>query len=129
MESRGKNQVFLHHIYEYQKGLRNLILHTTAEKEKNYISKRLEAEGIAYLICRIKTNINVFFGDSACIEVVRSFGCKSLCDYTPEQDFILGIMLGYDRLKQCSRYLNQQNIIQTSEKSCRKNIDMKTKIS
>lgn len=26
-------EVFIHHIYEYQKGIRNLILHTT-EKEK-----------------------------------------------------------------------------------------------
>jgi len=47
----------------------------------------------------------VFFGNRVCIEVLKRFGKRSLADFTAEEDFVLGIMLGYDRLKQCERYL------------------------
>ncbi|RLD17868.1 MAG: DUF2023 domain-containing protein, partial [Caldiserica bacterium] len=30
---------------------------------------------------------------------------RLLSNLTEEEDFILGIMLGYDRLKQCERYM------------------------
>ena len=33
---------------------------------------------------------------------------RSLSDLTDEEDFILGVMLGYDRLKQCERYLKRK---------------------
>jgi len=32
----------------------------------------------------------------------------SLSDLTDEEDFILGTMLGYDRVKQCERYLKRK---------------------
>ncbi|NLF41588.1 MAG: DUF2023 family protein, partial [Bacteroidales bacterium] len=51
----------------------------------------------------------VFFGAKDCVEVVKTFVQKKLNELTPEQDFMLGIMLGYDRLKQCGRYLTQKN--------------------
>ncbi len=34
-------EVLVHHIYEYEKGLRNLILHTTSKNLKLEIEKRL----------------------------------------------------------------------------------------
>jgi hypothetical protein len=40
--------------------------------------------------------------------VIREIGDKKLNELTPEEDFILGIMLGYDRLRQCNRYLKQK---------------------
>lgn len=55
--------------------------------------------------------INVFFGAKDCVDVVKTFVSKKLNELTPEQDFILGIMLGYDRLKQCERYLKLNNNI------------------
>ncbi|MBN2063189.1 MAG: DUF2023 family protein, partial [Sedimentisphaerales bacterium] len=35
-------------------------------------------------------------------------GKPKLSDFTPEEDYILGIMLGYDRLKQCQRYVSMK---------------------
>ena len=106
----GKNalnslHVFCHHIYEYKKGLRNLVLTTEKAENKDVIEKRIKKEKIPYLIHEIEGNkINVFFGDQACIDVISTFN-KRLNKIDPEQDFILGIMLGYDKLKQVKRYL------------------------
>jgi hypothetical protein len=102
-------KVLNHHIYEYKRGLRNLILHTTKKSDKDPIEKRLQDENIDYLVTKVNdSKINVFFGHQSCIEVVKSFEITSLNKLTDEQDFILGIMLGYDRLKQCNRYLKRK---------------------
>lgn len=107
---RSENtHVFLHHVYEYKKGLRNLILHTTSRENETKIRDRLERERVAYLIYPLgKDKINVFFGESICIDVIKQIGKSNLCDYTDEEDFLLGIMLGYDRKKQCERYLQRK---------------------
>jgi hypothetical protein len=100
-------QVFCHHVYEYLKGLRGLILHTTVKSEEKTIKEKLEINGIEYLIYEIPGGkINVFFGSHECIEVIRCIGKRDLRQYTAEEDFILGIMLGYARDKQCERYLS-----------------------
>lgn len=102
--------VFNHHIYEYKRGLRNLILHTTKRSYQAEIEKRLTDEHIAYIISTVNdTKINVFFGHRHCIEILASFDTLSLDKLTHEQDFILGIMLGYDRLKQCKRYMEKRD--------------------
>lgn len=99
-------KVFQHHIYEYRKGLRNLILHTVSEQYRGRIEDKLEKLGIAYQIYPLKNgNIKVFFGANECVDVIKAIGKESLTDYTPEEDFILGTMLGYDQLQQCRRYL------------------------
>ncbi|AEH61392.1 Domain of unknown function DUF2023 [Methanosalsum zhilinae DSM 4017] len=106
----GNMQVFRHHIYEYQKGLRHLILHTTSQCFEDEIISLLEKKRIDYLIQPASgKKINVFFGDRRCIEVLNRIGRKNLSRFTDEEDFILGIMLGYDRLKQCERYLERKN--------------------
>lgn len=98
-------KVFHHHIYEYKKGLRELILTTEKITSQEYIESRLKKEKIAYLINKITdTKINVFFGSDICIKVVERFN-SSLNKLTPEEDFILGTMLGYSKLQQCERYL------------------------
>ena len=101
-------KVFKHHIYEYKKGIRHLILTTEKAKHRNTIETRLEHENIPYLINEVGENsINVFFGDKSCVDVVKTFDSR-LNKLTPEQDFMLGIMLGYDRVKQCDRYLRMK---------------------
>jgi hypothetical protein len=50
----------------------------------------------------------VFFGADECVAVIRAIGKTSLSDYTPEEDFILGTMLGYGRLQQCARYIRMR---------------------
>lgn len=102
--------VFLHHVYEFKKGVRNLILHTTKSEHEATIRERLEREHISYLICPIgHQKINIFFGEDICIDVIKTIGKLYLFDYTDEEDFLLGIMLGYDRKKQCARYLQRKN--------------------
>lgn len=99
-------QVLGHHLYEYCKGLRNLVLHTLERCDVPKAAARLDSAGIDYEVYPLGTRrANIFFGASECIAVVRKIGKPSLNDYTPEEDFILGIMLGYERRKQCDRYL------------------------
>lgn len=106
----GNMQVLRHHMYEYQKGLRNLILHTTSAYLEDEIVSLLEKNNLNYLIQPSSSHkINVYFGDKECISVLRKMGGKRLSDFTCEEDFILGIMLGYDRLKQCERYLQRKD--------------------
>ena len=101
-------KVFLHHIYEYNKGLRHLVLYTGPDCECSSIEEKLGKRGIPYVIQQIgAARVNVFFGDAACVEVVRAFAEKPLSEWTPKEDFILGIMLGYDRRQQCVRFLER----------------------
>lgn len=97
-------RVFYHHIYEYKKGLRSLVLTTEKASNRDVIENRLKKENIPYLINEVgNKNINVFFGNPDCIKVVKTLD-KKLDKITPEQDFMLGIMLGYDKILQCQRY-------------------------
>ena len=99
-------EVFRHHIYEFKKGLRNLILHTAPAGDVPEIVRTLEGQGIAFKLSYLRNgHVNVFFGHPDCIAVLDIFGDKSLSDYTREEDFILGIMLGYGRLEECRRYV------------------------
>lgn len=98
-------RVFNHHIYEYEKGLRNLVLTTEKVKYRDFIENKLQNRKIDYAINDIGNGkINVFFGEKSCVNVVKTFSPR-LNELSAEQDFILGIMLGYDRVKQCDRYL------------------------
>lgn len=97
--------VFHHHIYEFKKGLRNLVLTTEKSINRKVIVDRLAKENIDFIVHKIAENkINVYFGKKSCIDVIKTFD-KKLSKLSPEQDFILGTMLGYDRLQQCDRYL------------------------
>lgn len=101
-------QVLLHHIYEYKKGLRNLVLHTMNAIERSKTEIILQRKNIQYFIQVVNSQkINVFFGNPRCIKIIHAFGDKSLSDFTDEEDFMLGIMLGYDRMQQCDRYIKR----------------------
>lgn len=109
-------KVFLHHIYEYKKGLRSLILTTEKASNKDYIVERLEREKIPYVINPAgERTINVFFGNEQCIKVVSTFD-KRLNKLSPEHDFMLGIMLGYDKIIECTRYLKKIGLKPNSAK-------------
>ncbi|MFZ2071790.1 MAG: DUF2023 family protein [Halobacteriota archaeon] len=119
-------EVFIHHIQEYKKGLRTLVLHTTKASERDAIEKKLKREMIDYYIQKVNgTKINVFFGNSICIDVIKQMNFESLSNLTDEEDFILGTMLGYDRLKQCERYLKRKrNGTNNLEKADSKSISL-----
>lgn len=100
-------QVLKHHVYEYKKGIRNMVLHTMKSTEKEKAIFFLQMKDVHFWISEVnKFKINIFFGNPEC---VKSFQAKLLNKLTPEQDFILGIMLGYNREQQYSRYLKQHN--------------------
>ncbi|PID27833.1 MAG: hypothetical protein CSB55_07230 [Candidatus Cloacimonadota bacterium] len=102
--------VFLHHIYEYEKGIRKLVLHTLHKKHEEFVINRLKSCDIPYIIQYLDNDrFNVFFGNELCIATLERIGNKPLNRFSPEEDFILGIMLGYDRLIQCERYLKTSN--------------------
>ncbi|WP_319475799.1 DUF2023 family protein [Marispirochaeta aestuarii] len=104
-------KILYHHIYEYKKGLRSLVLHTLASEYLHEAECRLKRNDISYIVHRVnETKANIFFGDRNCVAVVASFGEKSLYDLTPEEDFILGIMLGYSRIEQCRRYIKRSRL-------------------
>jgi len=99
-------QVFYHHIYEFKKGVRDMILCTLPSECENKVVSRLEKNKICYMIHKLQNgNINVFFGKAECILVARKI-CegKALNQLTDEEDFMLGILLGYSVCEQCRRY-------------------------
>lgn len=97
------------HLYEYKRGVRKLVLHTARAEKRGDIEARLQREGISFVIIGVsESKINIFFGESACVDVVRDIGKPRLADYTAEEDFLLGTMLGYDVVKQCDRYLKKK---------------------
>lgn len=101
-------KVLSHHIYEYKKGIRKLILHTLNASFRPQVEAKLKHHGIDYIIREVSpTKMNIFFGSKECVELIRCFGNKKLNEFTPEEDFILGTLLGYDSLQQCRRYLQK----------------------
>ena len=87
-----------------------LVIPPLMEKYSNKIYKfSLKKDNIDFVIHDIdKNKINVYFGAKECIDVIKTFNPK-LNELSAEQDFMLGIMLGYDRVKQCARYMRIKN--------------------
>lgn len=105
-------QVFYHLIYEYQKGLRDLCLFTCLRDFEEKIKIALKNQNISYLICPVENNkINVFFGMFACLEIIKQFSCEELNKLSIEEDFILGMMLGYAKPQQYQRFLDRKKLL------------------
>ena len=104
-------QVFHHLVYEYQKGLRDLSLFTCSSELLEKIEKSLRVQKIDFLVYHLKGDkINVFLGCPECLEIIRSFSTSDLSCITPEEDFILGMMLGYAKFQQYQRLLSRKKI-------------------
>lgn len=103
-------RVFYHLIYEYKKGVRDMMLYTLPSSSEKEVITRLENNAISYMIQKLDNgNINVFFGKKECLTVANKI-CKNrpLNRLNPEEDFILGILLGYSIHEQCCRYCRKQ---------------------
>lgn len=103
-------QIFNHHIYEYKKGVRDMVLCTLPGYLEQKVVQKLERNDICYMIQKIKNgNINVFFGKEECLVVINNL-CKNktLDQLTPEEDFMLGTLLGYSVCEQCRRYCKRK---------------------
>lgn len=102
-------KVLMNHIYEYQKGVRNMVLFTCNKRYEEFATLRLKSQHIDYLIRKAgNNNINIFFGRKSCLDAIRLIVDKPLTQMTPEEDFILGAMLGYDICGQCERYCERK---------------------
>ena len=94
-------KMFMHHIYEYKKGVRDLILCTMCRTCAELVTERLRRQQIEYLAQDIdgqRVNLRMFID-------------KPLNRLTPEEDFMLGTMLGYDIPMQCERFCNRKRTL------------------
>lgn len=101
----GEIKVLLNHIYEYKKGIRHLILHTLNKCYLPIAIERLKSQGICYTVQEASEHaVNLYFGRPECVETIRLITTRPLNQLSPEEDFILGALLGYDLRMQCERF-------------------------
>ncbi len=87
-------KVLMNHIYEYKKGVRRMVLFTFNKKYEDFAIRRLESQNIKYV--------------EECLNAIRMIVTRPLNLLTPEEDFMLGAMLGYDICSQCERYCERK---------------------
>lgn len=98
--------LFVHMLYEYRKGVRILLMITVSSSSAQHLMADLEKESVDYYLHHVtESRVNLLFGRSVVIETIRAFLTKPLSHLSPEEDFILGTLLGYDREQQCHRFL------------------------
>lgn len=104
-------KIFHHHLYELAKGLRPLAMMTLTSDEADAVVAELVGAATPHHVQRAcRSKVNVVFGRPSAVATARRLLERRLCDLTDEQDFILGILLGYDREQQCLRYLARTEV-------------------
>lgn len=102
-------KVLMNHIYEFRKGVRQMVLFTCHKRYEAFARQRLEHMVIPYLVQPAgKQNLNLYFGRSECLDAIRLIVNRPLNGLTPEEDFILGAVLGYDICAQCQRFCKRK---------------------
>lgn len=113
-----KLKVFSHLIYECKKGVRSAALCTLQSDYSELAVSKLEANQMDYFVCSVTSSkVNIFFGAKVCIDVLRSFCNKPLNKLSPEEDFMLGAILGYGICEQCRRYAKMNSPVFSTEKA------------
>lgn len=102
-------KVLMNHIYEYQKGVRQMVLYTFNRRYLEFAEQRLQRQQIQYVVQPAgRGTVNLFFGSSECMDAIRLMVTRPLNELSPEEDFILGALLGYDIRRQCERYCQRK---------------------
>ena len=102
-------KVLMNHIYEFKKGVRQMVPFTFNKKFEDFALNRLKKQNISYIIQPVgNERLNLFFGKKECLDAVRVMVTKPLNQLTPEEDFILGALLGYDICAQCERFCERK---------------------
>lgn len=115
IEVSPEHMVLSNHIYEYQKGVRNLILFTLTRQYVQNAVEKLQRQNIDYIIQAIgDNNVNIFFGRKECLDAIRMIVNRPLNMLSPEEDFILGALLGYDLCRQCERFCERKRLSSAS---------------
>ena len=113
-------KVLMNHIYEYQKGVRQMVLFTCSKEYEPFVTQRLSRQNIDYVMQPAgRNNINFYFGRKECLNAISLIVTRPLNQLTPEEDFILGAMLGYDLCAQCERYCERKAGCKGQCKSCK----------
>lgn len=104
-------QLLTNHIYEYRKDVLQFVLYTGFLRDLPHACAKLESARIHRFVQNIGVSkVNIYFGNRAHVEMARHIVDKPLARLSPEEDFILGVLLGYDREQQCRRYLDRANV-------------------
>ena len=104
-------KVLMNHIYEFKKGVRQMVLFTFNKKYECYALDRLKRQNIDYIIQPVGNDrMNLFFGKKECMDAIRLMVTRPLSKLTPEEDFMLGALLGYDICAQCERKCRKCNV-------------------
>lgn len=102
-------RVLMNHIYEYQKGVRRMVIFTCKKRFEKFALQRLENQGIDCIAKPVANeNVNIYFGRRECMDAIRMMVTRPLNELSPEEDFILGALLGYDLCAQCERYCSRK---------------------
>lgn len=102
--------VLNHSLYEYSKGVRPLFMMTTERAELPALMRQIQSHQVACYVQPVNdSKINLFFGKPLLVEAVRRIITKPLFELSPEEDFILGTLLSYDREQQCERLLQRMD--------------------
>jgi hypothetical protein len=105
LDQQSDLRVLIHNLYEYSKGVRDLVLITIPCSIAGKATAMLTQRSISYHLVNVGTDkCNLFFGETACVDIVRDQFADNLSELSPEQDFMLGIMLGYANRVQYERY-------------------------
>lgn len=107
----GELKVFTHMLYEIEKGIRPLALHTVAESCVAVAIAKLASRQMAWFLQPVpgSKRFNLFFGETPCITLMKQLlRGRTLTDLSPEEDFMLGALLGYDLTRQCVRFIDRK---------------------
>ncbi len=86
-----------------------MVLFTCPKRYEDFALQRLEHMRIPYLIQPAgRQNLNLYFGRKECLDAIRLIVNRPLNELTPEEDFILGAVLGYDICVQCKRFCRRK---------------------
>ncbi len=104
-------RVLSEQIYLYKKGVRQLVLYTLPRCYEELAKSKLRNQGIDYLVQRVGDRvINLYFGHRARLDTIRHLVDRPLSELSPEEDFMLGALLGYDLTMQCERYAKRKGL-------------------
>ncbi len=93
-------------LQAYRRGRQPLFMLALPEHLAIGAGRRLVREAVDYHVQPVMPGrVNLFFGQTPCVELVRSMVCKPLYQLSHEEDFILGVLLGQDLRQQCLRWL------------------------
>ena len=81
-------KVLMNHIYEYQKGVRRMVLFTLNRKYEEFAIRRLESQNISYIVQPVGSDrLNLYFGREECLNAIRMIVTRPLTSLTHEEDF------------------------------------------